>query len=53
MSFLRDSNSPGGLLNGDDLKGNWIRLKLSESQTTKTTLLSADVRHIPSYQGIK
>lgn len=53
MSFLRDSNSPGGLLNGDDLKGNWIKMRLTESLTTKATLLSADVRHIPSYQGIK
>jgi hypothetical protein len=52
-SFLRDSSSPGGLLNGDDLKGNWIRLKLSENQRTKSTLFSADVRLIPSYQGIK
>lgn len=53
MNFLRDANSPGGLINGDDLKGNWIRMKLSESLTTKATLLSAEVRHIPSYQGIK
>lgn len=53
MNFLRDSNSPGGLLNGDDLKGNWIKMKLTQTNTTKSTLLSADVRHIPSYQGIK
>ena len=53
LNFLRDSNSPGGLLNGDDLKGNWIKMKLSESDTTKVQLLSVDVRHIPSYQGIK
>lgn len=52
-SFLRDSSSPGGLLEGDDLKGNWIRLKLVENQRTKSTLFSADVRFIPSYQGIK
>lgn len=52
-SFLRDSSSPGGLLNGDDLKGNWIRLKLVENNRTKATLFSADVRFIPSYQGIK
>lgn len=53
LNFLRDSNSPGGLLNGDDLKGNWIKMKLSESDTTRVQLLSVDVRHIPSYQGIK
>lgn len=52
-SFLRDSSSPGGLIDGDDLKGNWIRLKLSESNTTISTLFSVDVRSIPSYQGVK
>jgi hypothetical protein len=52
-SFLRDSGSPDGLINGDDLKGNWIRLKLTESNVTKSTLFSVDVRSIPSYQGIK
>jgi hypothetical protein len=52
-SFLRDSSSPDGLINGDDLKGNWIRLKLAESNVTKSTLFSVDVRSIPSYQGIK
>lgn len=52
-SFLRDSSSPGGLISGDDLKGNWIRLKLSEASVTASTLFSVDVRSIPSYQGIK
>jgi hypothetical protein len=52
-SLLRDIGSPGGLINGDDLKGNWIRLPLSNSSTSKINLLSIDVRHIPSYQGIK
>lgn len=53
MNFLRDSASPGGLLNGDDLKGNWIKTKLTQTNTTKSILLSAEVRHIPSYQGVK
>jgi hypothetical protein len=53
MNFLRDSNSPGGLVNGDDLKGNWIKMKLTQTNTIKSILLSADVRHIPSYQGVK
>lgn len=28
-TMLRDSNSPGGLINGDVLKGDWIKVKLS------------------------
>lgn len=38
---------------GNDLKGNWIKLYLSLTNSAKQTLLSVDVRHIPSYQGIK
>lgn len=52
-SFLRDANSFGGLIEGDDLKGNWIKLRLSNNYTGKINLLSIDVRQIPSYQGIK
>jgi len=52
-SLLRDIGSPGGLINGDDLKGNWIKLPLANSSTSKINLLAIDVRHIPSYQGIK
>jgi hypothetical protein len=52
-SLLRDIGSPGGLINGDDLKGNWIKIPLANSSTSKINLLSIDVRHIPSYQGIK
>ena len=52
-SLLRDDASPGGLLEGDDLKGNWIKLRLSNNYVGKINLLSVDVRAIPSYQGIK
>ena len=52
-SLLRDVKSPGGLFNGDDLKGNWIKLRLVNDSPTKESLLSVEVRHIPSYQGIK
>jgi hypothetical protein len=52
-SLLRDDTSPGGLLEGDDLKGNWIKLRLSNSSSSKINLLSVDMRAIPSYQGIK
>lgn len=52
-SLLRDDASTGGLIEGDDLKGNWIKLRLSIVNTVKVDLLSVDVRAIPSYQGIK
>lgn len=52
-SFLKDSNSPGGLLNGDDLKGYWIKLNMNNAETSKSTMLGADVRFINSFQGIK
>jgi len=52
-SILRDSSSPGGILNGDDLKGNWIKFSLGNGSTAQINLLAIDVRHIPSYQGIK
>lgn len=52
-SLLRDVNSPGGLFEGDDLKGNWIKLRLVNESDKKERLLSVDVRNIPSYQGIK
>jgi hypothetical protein len=52
-SLLRDDTSPGGLLEGEDLKGNWLKLRLSNSSSSKINLLSVDVRAIPSYQGIK
>ena len=52
-SLYRDIGSPGGILNGDDLKGNWIKFSLGNGSTAKINLLAIDVRHIPSYQGIK
>jgi hypothetical protein len=52
-SLYRDILSPGGMLNGDDLKGNWIKFSLANGSTARINLLAIDVRHIPSYQGIK
>lgn len=52
-SLFRDENSPGGLLQGDDLKGNWIKFKLQNNYTSKINTLSINSRAIPSYQGIK
>lgn len=53
-SFLREkTGDPMTLYFGDDLKGNWIKFTASNASTAKISLLSVDVRHIPSYQGIK
>jgi hypothetical protein len=32
-AFMRDTNSIGGVVNGDYLKGNWLQTKLSSSST--------------------
>lgn len=53
-SLLREKTADiKSLYFGNDLKGNWIKLYLALTNSTKQTLLSVDVRHIPSYQGIK
>ena len=53
-SLLREKTGDiRSLYFGRDLKGNWIKLYLGMGSNAKQTLLSVDVRHIPSYQGIK
>jgi hypothetical protein len=53
-SLLREKTGDiRSLYFGNDLKGNWIKLYLAMGSNAKQTLLSVDVRHIPSYQGIK
>jgi hypothetical protein len=53
-SLLREKTGDiRSLYFGNDLKGNWIKMNLGLSSNAKKTLLSVDVRHIPSYQGIK
>ena len=52
-SFLRDSLSPGGLINGDDLKGDWIRMTFTNLSTSRTTVLGMDLRFINSFHGVK
>jgi hypothetical protein len=43
-TMLRDSNSPGGLINGDVLKGDWIKIKLSaKSPQNKVNLHLVEV----------
>lgn len=38
--FLRDINSPNGLLSGDPLKGNWIKLRLTAPASVTGNLVS-------------
>ncbi len=39
-SFYRDSNSQGGLINGDQLKGNWIMVKFQKTAASDLITLS-------------
>jgi hypothetical protein len=52
-SLMRDVESPGGINDGDDLKGNFIKFRLVNDPDERASLLSVDLRYIPSYQGIK
>ena len=48
-SFLRDSNSPGGLVEGDSLKGNYIVLKFEKANANSFVYLnSATTKYINS-----
>ncbi len=48
-SFRRDSNSIGGIINGNSLKGNYIIIKLkAESPSSLTFLASATIKYIDS-----
>jgi hypothetical protein len=48
-SFLRDSNSPGGLIEGDSLKGNYIVLKFENASANSFVYLnSATTKYINS-----
>ena len=48
-SFLRDSNSPGGLVEGDSLKGNYIVLKFEKANANSFVYLnSATAKYINS-----
>lgn len=49
--FLNDINSPDGIIEGDTLKGNWIKIKLLNSNTNFVYLLSVGVNQVPSLQG--
>ena len=48
-SFLRDSNSPGGLIEGDSLKGNYIVVKFEKASANSFVYLnSATTKYINS-----
>jgi hypothetical protein len=48
-SFLRDSNSPGGLVEGDSLKGNYIVVKFEKTSANSFVYLnSATTKYINS-----
>jgi hypothetical protein len=48
-SFLRDSNSPGGLIEGDSLKGNYIVIKFEKASANSFVYLnSATTKYINS-----
>ena len=48
-SFLRDSSSPGGLVEGDSLKGNYIVLKFQKASANSFVYLnSATTKYINS-----
>jgi hypothetical protein len=50
--FLRDINSPGGIINGDTLKGGYIRIKLQvESAQSLVSLKSIGVSYIISQKN--
>jgi hypothetical protein len=51
-SFLRDANSPGGILNGDTLKGGYIKVTLRiEDAQNLISLYSAGVSYIISQKN--
>jgi hypothetical protein len=48
-AFRRDSNSPGGIINGDSLKGSFIIIKLkAELPSSITYLAAASIKYIDS-----
>jgi hypothetical protein len=48
-SFLKDSNSPGGLIEGDSLKGNYIVIKFEKANANSFVYLnSATTKYINS-----
>ena len=48
-SFLRNSNSPGGLIEGDSLKGNYIVIKFEKASANSFVYLnSATTKYINS-----
>jgi hypothetical protein len=53
VSFLRDKNSVGGILNGQVLKGNYLLVELISTESTKLRLFSVAVHSEKSFIGIR
>lgn len=52
--FLMDMNSPGGILNGDSLKGGYIKIMLSSNEPQNLiSLYSAAITYIASQKNIQ
>lgn len=49
-SFKRDSNSRGGKVNGDYLKGNWMKVKLRNQSTDELVTLEVAMIKINNSQ---
>lgn len=53
-SFLGDSSSPGGIIEGDSLKGGWIKIRFRKiAPATFVKLITAAVNYIPSNENVR
>jgi len=52
-SFMRDINSVGGLVNGDVLKGNWLLIEITTTESTRLRLFSVAVNPQKSLIGVR
>lgn len=48
-NLMRDKNSPDGIIDGDQLVGNYVTFKLSSTLTSDVKIFTATVGYLPSY----
>jgi len=48
-NLMRDKNSPDGIIDGDQLLGNYCTVKLASSATTEAKIFTAAIGFVPSY----